>query len=93
MASVPFSIRLDKDLKDRLKCEAQNADRSTSYLATKAIEAYLEARETKRQAIQEAIREADKGVFVSRAAVHEWLESWESDPTAPAPKADIQPKK
>lgn len=92
MPSAPFSIRLDEDLKERLKSEAESADRSTSYLAAKAIEAFLEARETKRRAIQEAIQEADKGVFVSRDAVHDWLESWEGNPTAPAPKADIQPK-
>jgi chitodextrinase len=49
-------------------------------------EAYLAA-------IDEALAEADKGVFVSGEAVIEWLESWGTDNVKPSPEPDIFPRK
>jgi predicted transcriptional regulator len=49
-------------------------------------EAYLAA-------IDEALAEADKGVFVSGEAVIEWLESWGTDNVKPCPEPDIFPRK
>jgi hypothetical protein len=49
-------------------------------------EAYLAA-------IDEALAEADKGVFVSGEAVIEWLESWGTDNVRPSPEPDIFPRK
>lgn len=45
-------------------------------------EAYLAA-------IDEALAEADKGVFVSGEAIIEWLESWGTDNVKPSPEPDI----
>jgi hypothetical protein len=49
-------------------------------------EAYLAA-------IDEALAEADKGVFVSGEAVIDWLESWGTDNVKPSPEPDIFPRK
>lgn len=89
MATTPFSLRLDTELKAQLDVEAQELDRSASYVATKAIRAYLQAREYKRKAIDEAIEQADKGVFVSQEKVHAWMESWGTDSELPQPTPDI----
>mgnify|MGYP003553343277 CR=1 FL=1 len=40
-------------------------------------------------AIDEALAEADKGVFISGEAVIEWLESWGTDYVKPMPAPDI----
>jgi predicted transcriptional regulator len=44
-------------------------------------------------AIDEALAEADKGIFVSGEAVIEWLESWGTDNVKPSPEPDIFPRK
>ena len=46
--------------------------------------------ETKeRLAIEEAIKEADKGMFVSSSAIKQWLGSWGTDNELTAPKPDV----
>jgi len=52
MPTVPFSLRLDASAKARLDEEARRSDRSASYLATRAIEAFLDARVARRRAIE-----------------------------------------
>ncbi len=93
MASVPFSFRLDEGLKKRLEQAAQGQDRSASYMAVKAIEQFLNARDTKRLAIEEAVKEADKGVFISSQTMNNWMDSWGSEEELPAPEPDIFPTK
>lgn len=39
--------------------------------------------------LQNAIREADKGVFVSSEKVHDWMRQLETDPDAPLPEPDV----
>lgn len=92
MASSPFSLRLSPELKDRLDAVAEDEDRSASYIATKAIEAFLDARDARDHAIREAIAEADKGIFVSSEAVDRWMESWGTDNELPMPEPDIFPE-
>lgn len=89
MASSPFSLRLSPELKERLDAVAESEDRSASYVATKAIEAFLDARDAQDEAIREAIAEADTGVFVSSEAVDRWMESWGTDNELPMPEPDI----
>ena len=91
MNNVPFSLRLDPVLKSRLEEVAQSEDRSASYVATQAIESFLNARDAKRAEIEAALFEADKGIFVSQEAVHRWMESWDTDNELPMPEPDIFP--
>lgn len=89
MASVPFPLRLEPKLRDRLEAVAQDEDRSASDLVSDAIEAYIDAKEFKRLAIEAALAEADKGVFVSSEAVHRWMESWDAEDELPMPEPDV----
>jgi len=89
MPSVPFSLRLDASVKERLDEEARRLDRSSSWLATKAIEAFLEAGEAKKRAIEAAVAEADKGEFISSEAMTRWIDSWDTDDELPEPEVDI----
>lgn len=92
MPAVPFSLRLDAAIKARLEDEARRADRSASWVATRAIEAFLDANAAKRQAIEVALAEAESGAFVSSEAVANWMDSWGAD-ERPAPEPDIAPQR
>ena len=85
-----LSLRIDADLKKSLEQEARREERSTSYLAAKAIEAMLRGRAEKRAAIRAAIAEADEGAFISQDAMDAWISSWDTDRELPPPKPDIQ---
>ncbi len=89
MSTVPFTFRIETELKKNLDLEAQAEDRSSSYLASQAIKMMLELKEEKKQAVERAIIEADKGAFVSQEAVHEWMNSWDTENELPKPKANI----
>lgn len=91
MSTTPFSLRLAAETRQRLDREAESLDRSASYVATKAIESFLDAREAKRRALAEAIVEADKGVFISSEAIGRWMDSWDTDNELPPPEPDIFP--
>ncbi len=93
MATVPFSFRLDEDVKARLENEAKIEDRSAAYLVQKALEEYLDEKDYKRECIGEVIAEANKGIFVSEEAVDRWVEAWGIDHELPMPQPDIFPAK
>lgn len=89
MTTARFTLRLDPELKQWLEDEALRRDRSAGWLAKQAIENLKLATELKRQAIEEALQEADNGVFVSQEAVHAWMGTWDTDQEAPMPKPDV----
>lgn len=92
MPTTPFSIRLDSEIKARLEKEAELEDRSAGYVAQKAIEDYLDAKDFFRSEMEAAIAEADKGIFISGEAVHRWIESWDTENELPPPEPDIFPE-
>ncbi len=49
--------------------------------------------DTKCSAIEEAVKEADKGVFISSQAMNNWMDSWGSEKELPAAEPDIFPTK
>ncbi len=88
--SVSFSIRMDEGLRARLEKEAQAEDRSASYLAQKAISAFLDARASRRQEILAAYAQSQSETeFVSEEAVSAWVDSWETPNELPVPAADV----
>ena len=90
MATERLSLRIDANLKKSLELEARREERSASYLAVKAIEAMLRERAEKRAAIREAVSEADKGAFISQAAMDAWVSSWSEESELPTPEPDVQ---
>lgn len=89
MTTTQFSMSISDDLKKSLETISKISHRSQSQIATKAIAEYVARNEWKLKAIQEAKKEADKGVFVSQEAVIDWLDSWGSENELQAPEADI----
>lgn len=93
MPSVQLSVRMDPNIKMRLENEARLEDRSASYIIQKALDQYLSVKERRRQDLDDAIAEADKGIFVSGEAVERWVLSWDTEGELPEPEPDIFPAK
>lgn len=89
MGTVPFTMRLEEDVKFGLEAEAKLEDRSASYLAMRAIKDMLKAKAAKRNLIKAAITEADKGEFISEEAMTSWFLSLGTDNELPEPVPDV----
>jgi len=92
MTTVPFSMRIEEDLKANLNQEAKRVDRPASYLASRAISDYLERQKWERELLLGRMEEAKAGVFVSEDRVTAWVDSWFTDTEIPMPEADIFPR-
>jgi predicted transcriptional regulator len=92
MTAVPFSLRLDADLKEAVDEEAKREDRSASYVIQQATREYIGRKERFRVMVAELEAEADKGVFISGEAMDSWVESWDTDHELPPPEPDIFPE-
>lgn len=90
MSTVPFTMRVDKDLKAAIEEEAQRQDISASQIATRAIRSHLAAQEARREAIEAAMEEAKKGAFISSEKMLAWMASWGTENELPIPEPDIQ---
>jgi predicted transcriptional regulator len=84
MATTTFTTRIDTDVKARLDDIAKYEDRSVSYVANKAIEAFVDERDQTRALIETGLELIDKGATVSIDAVNVWLDT-DEDSSFPAP--------
>jgi predicted transcriptional regulator len=91
MSDATFSVRIPDDLRQEVDALAKANRRSRSFLVKEALQAYVDEQKAYREAIDEAIREADEGIFVSGEAVDRWLASWGTDNVLPMPEPDIFP--
>lgn len=89
MASTPFSIRIEDELRDKLEKICTLTERSKAYITSKAIEEYVERNSWKVEALKQAKKEATKGEFISHQAMSDWINSLGTDNELPAPEADI----
>jgi predicted transcriptional regulator len=91
VTSNSLSVILSSKIRERLDAVAEREDRSASDVASSVIEAFLDARDARDDAIRKAVAEADKGIFVSQEAVHRWMDSWDTENELPMPEPDIFP--
>jgi predicted transcriptional regulator len=91
MANSDILVSLPEELRQEVDNFAKATQRSRSLVVKEAVEAYMEDQRAYQAAIDEAIIEADKGVFISGDAVDRWLKSWGTDNVLPMPEPDIFP--
>ena len=65
--NIMLSLRLPSDLARRLETLAKATDRTRTYVATRAIEEYVESEEESLAKIREGLAAADAGETVSHA--------------------------
>lgn len=83
-----LSVKLPKDLEDRLNNLATATHRPKSYYLRAAIEQYLEEHEWQVKEILTAVEAADhpNARFVDHDKVAEWLDSWGTEDEMEPPK-------
>ena len=91
--SDTISVRLPEDLKLDVARLAIATKRSRAHIVKEAVAAYVEDERDYQAAIDEALREADEGVFVSGAAAIAWLGSIGTADEKPIPEPDVFLKK
>jgi predicted transcriptional regulator len=93
MASTVLSVRVPEELKEQLDYLSRSTKRSKAYLAAEALTDYVKKNAWRAKELHEAIREADKGVFISHEAMLAWADALGTDREVPPPKPDIGPRK
>jgi predicted transcriptional regulator len=89
MTAVPFSMRLDPDLKEAVEKEARREDRSASYVFQQAAREYVERKEQFRAMMAELEDEEAKGEFISSGKMRAWVASWGTANELPSPEPDV----
>lgn len=65
--SEPVTLRLEPELRERLDKLARATERSRAALAAEAVRQFVERNEWQIAAIEEGVREADKGQFIDHS--------------------------
>lgn len=76
MSLTTFTVRVDPAVKKRLEKLAKNTGRSRSFLASEAINEYLDVNEWQVTGIKQAIGSLDRGKGIPHDQVKEWVSSW-----------------
>ena len=86
MSTTLFSFRVKNELKEKLDSLAEATQRSKSFLATEALERYIQLESWQVAHIKHGIKQADQGLVVSGDDVDQWLASWGTNKELPPPK-------
>lgn len=85
--STMMTVRLSPEVKDKLDALARDTKRSKSYLASEAIETYVNLNAWQVAHIKAALAEDDEGgPGVPHEQVAEWMDSWGTDHELPRPE-------
>jgi len=77
--SSTMTVRLDRDIKQRLERLAEATRRSKSFLAAEAIRDYVELNEWQIAEVESAIQEAEREEFASNTEVANVFRRWSAD--------------
>ena len=88
--SAMMTVRLAPEVRDKLDALARDTKRSKSYLASEAIESYVNLNAWQVAHIRAALAEDEEGgPGIPHEEVMQWMASWETDHELPPP----EPKK
>lgn len=74
MPTTSFTTRIDSDLKKSLEQIAQYEERSASWIANRAIKAFVEEREATRSLVEAGLELVSQNApAISSGSVHQWL--------------------
>ena len=76
MKSATVSAKLEPSVAEKLDLLAKATARSRSFLVAQAIETYVKDQAWQIQAIQEGIKEADRGNFATDKEVKKAFKKW-----------------
>lgn len=76
MKTATVSAKLNPKIAKKLELLVKATARSRSYLVAEAIETYIEDQAWQIEAIEEGIKEADKGKFATENQVKKTFKKW-----------------
>jgi predicted transcriptional regulator len=76
MKTATVSAKLDPEIATKLELLVKATARSKSYLVAEAIETYVKDQAWQIEAIEEGLREADKGKFATESQVRKTFKKW-----------------
>lgn len=76
MKTVTLTVRIPSEVKDRLEALSKATDRTQAYLASQAIQEFIETQEWQIKAIEEGIEAAERGEFASDDQVKQAFSKW-----------------
>lgn len=85
--TTTVSIRVDKEMKERLEAVARRQQRSKSFVAASALADYIAMQEAQIAGIEEAIAQLDRGEGIEHEQVRKWISSWDTGSELPKPTA------
>ena len=84
--TTTISVRLERELRDRLEALARSTRRSKSFLAAEAISAYVAANAWQVEGVQQALDDIERGAKgVPQEDVEAWVRSWGTEKELPEP--------
>lgn len=78
MEKVSITVRLDEETVAFLDKLGEVEDRDRSYLVRKAVSNFVELHRWQIEQIEQAVKEADAGLFASDEEVEQMFEKWTS---------------
>lgn len=76
MKTVTLTVRIPSEMKDRLEALSKATDRTQGYLASQAIQEYIETQEWQIKAIEQGVEAAERGIFASGDKVKQTFSKW-----------------
>ena len=90
--TVPVTVRIPIEVSERLEAIAEATARSKSWLAAKAISAFVASEREFLAAVAEGREDARAGRLAEHDQVRRWLLSWGSGKDLPMPKSARGPR-
>jgi predicted transcriptional regulator len=84
--SATLSMRLKPEIKKRLARLAKASGRSSNFLISDAVEAYVADQERMLAETRQADRQVKSGHYINHGDMKTWLLSWGTDRELPPPK-------
>ncbi len=82
-----MTVRVPTALKSRIDKLAEATDRSSSWLAARALARYVEEQEWQLATIRQGDKDIREGRIVSHQAAKRWLQSWGAKRELPPPSS------
>lgn len=88
--TTPVAVKLDVEIRDRMKRLADSRHRTTHWLMREAIQQYVEREEAREDFKQEALASwkelQETGLHLTGPEVGDWLRSWGTESESEPPK-------
>jgi predicted transcriptional regulator len=88
-----LSVHISEDIEASLERLAEERHVKKDEIVSEALTRYIDDETDYRAAVDQALEEAEAGVFISGDKILDWIKSWGTENELPMPAPDIFPEK